>query len=408
MSKMHTTDQQPIEGDVRELPIPTTDLELIPNIYKEQDELFEEPPVQHTKRSILPLIVVCLLSLLVGTLGMLVVYPLFFQRTTITLYADKQTVQQNVTLADIPLRTLTPVKQVATKTLQTTGMVTRAATQAQGTLVFYNSALVAQTIYAGSALYVGTIEVVTDANVTVPAGTLATNGSAQVTAHTTSAGSAMNIAADTIYGPCCKENIKARNLAFWGGADAVTYHTPTQQDITGAATLLQKSLDGQAQKSVLAQVQNDETLLPTSCTLSTTSDVPPGQAANTVTVTDTEMCTGEIYSTSAVQTQAEQLLGAKAGSMYQPVGEIQTQVTGVDGRKMQVALRGVYAYSISPTDTERLKRSLSGKARQDAYVQLLQMQGVTKVQIQGSSILSSWFPTLDVLPDKSRIDILTQ
>jgi hypothetical protein len=106
------------------------------------------------------------------------------------------------------------------QTVPTTGQGHHDAQAAHGSITFYNAAPYEQTVAAGTLLTgMDGVQVVTDVDATLPAGTLATNGQRTVAAHAVLPGPAGNIRAGDIYGACCRLNVFAVNSAFTGGTD---------------------------------------------------------------------------------------------------------------------------------------------------------------------------------------------
>ena len=78
------------------------------------------------------------------------------------------------------------------------------------------------------------VEVVTLQDAVIPAGTLATNGRVTVPAQAVNVGPQGNIAANDMYGKCCRDNVFVSNGPFRGGQNARSYQMVTQQNINSA------------------------------------------------------------------------------------------------------------------------------------------------------------------------------
>lgn len=86
---------------------------------------------------------------------------------------------------------------------------------------------------------------------------------------------------------------------FRGGQNARSYHMVTQQDINSAVLTLKTSLDQSVQAALSQQVQPDETLVaPVPCRSRVAPDHQAGSEATQVSVTVSETCTGQVYTTS--------------------------------------------------------------------------------------------------------------
>ena len=127
------------------------------------------------------------------------------------------------------------------------------AQAAHGLVTFYNALPAPQTIPAGEML-IGR----QNGQVTVPARSQPTQG---------------NIAANDLYGKCCRDNVFVSNDPFHGGESARSYQMVAQQDISAVASSLKASLDQSVQAALSQQVQSNETLVtPVPCSSTVTPD----------------------------------------------------------------------------------------------------------------------------------------
>ena len=207
------------------------------------------------------LIPVGLVSLVLALVGVLVIAPLFAESATISITPDVQNVTATGNIT-IPARTLVHKTMTLSEQVKTTGTAHQAATQAHGWITFYNALQTPQTIPVGTLLIgVDGSHVTTDGDAYIPGGTLATNGSATVLAHTTIAGVAGNIQAGDINGACCRDYVFAYNSAFTGGQDAREYRTATTADINVGSkeldSLITTQLTTDARKQLAAN-RDDE------------------------------------------------------------------------------------------------------------------------------------------------------
>src|SRR5262249_20197526 len=142
----------------------------------------------------------------------------------------------------------------------TTGRTNLPAQPGRGTITFYNSALVPQTISAGTLLTgQDSVQIVTDKAVTVTAGKLEINGKATVAAHVIQTGSVGNVRANDIYGSCCLLDIKAANSAFTGGQEAQTYRSVAKSDVDNAVAKLSAMLAQAINAAFGSQLSSNET-----------------------------------------------------------------------------------------------------------------------------------------------------
>jgi hypothetical protein len=314
------------------------------------------------------------------------------------------------TTTTIPGRLLPTFAASQQKTVQTTGAGHSDAQAARGVITFYNSALYAQTIPAGTLLTgADSIQVVTDTDAVIPAGSLSVNGQATVSAHAVEVGPQGNINAGDIYGPCCRQNVMAANSAFSGGALARDYRVVSQQDLQGSTQSLTSALSKSMQAAEENQVNARETLItPPLCTSTTTSDHQAGDEAQQVSVTVQERCTGVVYSTAAMQQVMMQASASEAsktlGSDYRMLSTPQLTVTlpaqqqqQQDKITVQVKSASTWAYHFSDSQLTSMRASIAGMSTQTASKWLLRVPGVQQATFNSTN-------GSDVLPqDVSRI-----
>jgi hypothetical protein len=219
---------------------------------------------------------------------------------------------------------LPPVTLQNSLTVTTSGHKHIAATQGWGVVTFYNGLPQQQTIAAGELLTGNDgEEVVTDYDVTIPAGSLSTNGAASVLAHALDYGPAGNIQAGDIYGPCCRAWIKVVNSTFTGGHAARDYAVVTKADIDAATA----SLLAQENAMLDYRISADETLLtPVPCTTHTASNHRAGDIAQQVIVTVKESCSPSAYKPRDVQ---HSLIALVAGKTKQAALSALLRLSGV-------------------------------------------------------------------------------
>jgi hypothetical protein len=367
-------------------------------------------PVQPRRRvSMCPRLVVLMVTLvavltaLIG-LNIGVVLPsLVAPSATVTLTTTSQHITTTSTLqlvtsgiADptkhqIPGRALPAVTMSEQKTVTTTGIGHQDATSAHGSLTFYNSATYSQMVPAGT-LVVGAdgTQVVTDADVTIPAALFPTFGLRSVLAHAVLAGPQGNIRAGDIYGACCRVNVSAVSSAFTGGQHARIYQIVAPQDLQGVVSRVKTSLELSVQAALKTQVQASETLvIPLDCTQHVTPDHEVGTEAATVTVMIDETCTGNVYDTQVFTSMTTQNAthGAvsRLGMGYTPT-DIQTSITQVTPKAhgtlaLQVTSRSVWAYQYGPEQEQRIKAMIAGMTKDRARAMVLHLVGVQSASV---------------------------
>jgi hypothetical protein len=381
-----------------------------------EQETTEEPALpplpRKPRRRALPFVVGVLCVLVLGLLSVATFLLILEPSATVTIIpASAQltmtrtitviSAHANVAQQQIPGRPLATITLSQAKTVSVTGIGLQRAQAAHGLVTFYNALPAPQTIPTGELLTGRAgVEVVTDEDAVIPAGTLATNGQVTVPAQAVNVGPGGNIAAGDMYGKCCRDNVFVSNGPFHGGQDARSYQMVAPQDINGATSGLKASLDQGVQAALSQQVQSNETLLtPVPCTSSVTPDHKVGEEASQVQVTVSETCTGEVYDTGAlhdllIQKTAQQAI-KQLGTGYGLIGNLQTSITKamVNTRQgtatLQVKISSTWVYQFSQTRQDQMKLKIRGKSKDEAIVLLLHMPGAQTVSIStknGSTI----------------------
>jgi Baseplate J-like protein len=345
-------------------------------------------------------------SLALGATLALVISPLLFASATITLTPEAHTLSTAVSIP-LPVRLFPADHESLTRTIAATGIATRPATRARGSITFYNALPAAETIPAGTLLMGSSgVPVLTEQDADLPAASPPTEGATTVSAQAESTGSSGNIAAGTIGGPCCRAYVLAYNGGFSGGTDARTYRTPTPADIANALAPLRSQLDRRVQGALHAWLQPGEVLLPPTCDATTSTSAQPGAEADHITVMVRETCTAAAYNEGEVHQAATARLAALAshqfGPAYRLVGAAHAEITGAtvtNGHAtVHLQVGGQYEYSFSREQLGHLRSQLVGVGRDRARVILNHVAGVTQARIQSSSA---------TLPgDPSRIHIV--
>jgi len=329
---------------------------------------------------------------------------------TVTIIPKSQTVSTSATII-LPARVLPALTLSQSQTAKATGKRHQDATQAQGTITFYNGLFTSQTIAAGTILTGSNgVQVITDQDANIPPDNPPVNGQATVTAHTVSVGSAGNIPAGDIDQQCCLTAVKAVNTeAFTGGQNAREYLVVTKADINQPATVLTASLEKSERAALTAQLNPGEALITPPCNNQIITSHKTGDEAREVTVTLSETCTGIVYDAHNVYTNATQLITSKAlkrlGTGYTPVGDTQViiihakiidQARGI--ATISVKCEAIYMYQLSPGEKKQLLHLIAGRTKPQAIHTLLSLPGV-----QGASInsASATLPT-----DPGRITIV--
>jgi hypothetical protein len=341
-----------------------------------------------------------LFGLALGVAAALLITPWLTASATVILTPSSRTLRTDVAIVAGPTThsevyaDLFPAeRQSLSRTVATTGTATQPAAVAHGSITFYNALPSPQTIAAGTLLMSASgVPVLTEEVADIPAGTGSANGMTTVSAQAENSGPEGNITANDIRGPCCRAYVLAYSSAFSGGREARTYHTPTAADIAMTSTPLTQQVDNRMQRTLRAQLQAGEVMLPPKCATTPTSSAEPGTEAEHVTVTAVETCSTAAYHESDLEAAATGRLSALAvqqlGARYQLSGRVDATITSAtvtsDLVTFHLHLSGVYAYSFNQQQMAQLRSQLLGVSRDRARVILDHLAGMTHVQIQSS------------------------
>lgn len=283
-------------------------------------------------------------------------------------------------------------------TVPATGTGHQTAEPGHGLVMFYNAAPQVQTIPAGTLLTgKDGVEVVTEADVLIPAGTLATNGQVSILAQAVNVGPGGNIAAGDLYGACCREGIYVQNtVAFTGGHDAYSYPMVTAQDIEKAKAALHTSLMQSVQAAFAAELTASEALItPIPCQETSYGNAVVGQDATSVTIGVSETCQDVAYDIQALAVLVTKQLQKQAAQHLNPhyalSGAVTTAITKMTtkGTTLLLTVKGtcMLIYQFSLTDLQRLAQMIAGKSNTDATRLLAEQPGVSQVEMNTSGTL---------------------
>ena len=256
-------------------------------------EIPAEPPAPSTYTLLLVLFVAMLLPaacLLIQVYVML--HPL---AATVSILASQQEALPGT-------RLLHPITLSQSQAGPTTGIGHEAARTATGTVTFYNGLFTAQLIPQGT-VFTGSdgVQVMTDADIDIPAGSPPVYGQASVFAHALLPGIAGNIQAGDI-STTIANGILVKNLgAFYGGKNARNYHTVTKDDINILATAVQANFSNRLEKLFGQQLQQGEVLTTPQCNPLITANHQVGQEASQVQIMVKETCKAEAYSLDRIK-----------------------------------------------------------------------------------------------------------
>ncbi len=356
-------------------------------IVREEDE--EPPPIVESKppRSRHPDRPAYIITV-IGWLAILAIfasgmYQLLTSTATITIIATRATIVTQATIT-IPAHVFPEISKQESTTVPTSGHGHQVARQGYGSVTFYNAATYAQTIEAGTLLVANSGEqVVTDSEVSIPAGNLATNGRASVIAHALDYGPQGNIAAGDIYGPCCRALVQVANSAFSGGQNARDYKAVARSDVDGEARIL----IAQIKQGIHVQTAPGEQLL-MPCKSAVKSDHSIDAEASMVRVSVSQVCAPVAYKAGEFESLAERALTTQAtaqlGSGITRISEISTKIsnTALQGETLQMStlISGGYGYRY---DSQQLAQLVTGKSEEAAAAMLSKAPGVQRIQVSG-------------------------
>jgi hypothetical protein len=324
---------------------------------------------------------------------------------TVTLVPASQTVAGNFAILavtgtpnssqrEVQARELSYTTPVQSKTVKATGVVNTPGTRATGTLTFYNASFAEYTVSAGTVITGNSgVAVITNAAAYIPAAVFGGGyGTTSVSAHAVNIGASGNIGALDISKTCCgSSSVVVRNLgAFSGGQDPQHYTAVQQSDIDNVANPLLNPTEQSALTTLKGERHaNEQFVGQPKCTPNVAANPPVGSKSQTVTVSVSASCSGEVYDHSgavalaitSLQNQASKVPGAN----YKLVGQIVptiTQLAVVDNKgtiSMVIKAEGIWEYNFSKTQEAQLAQKIAGKSQSVAQAILAGQEGVGKV-----------------------------
>ena len=369
-----------------------------------------------TRRWVVPLIILLLLTLLLATGVFAAVNPTAFSSVigrrvasvlpgvgspaTISITPASKTVSNNFVIQavtqnpdpnklQVSMRTVSANPPAQTRSVTGTGQGQIPEKEAHGIITFFNPNSSAVYISAGTVFTVNGVRIATDSLVAVPAAQLPVTGQATVPAHALNGGSASNISAGAISGGCCVSGVQAKNTdAFTGGQDPVSYKYVSQADVNAVVDPLVSTLSQDAQTAFTKQLRSNEQLAGKP-TCSQNTDVPKnkigsqGQTITSVQVTVSATCTGIVYDYQGAQQVTLQRLQTQAakdlGASYKLVGNVIPSIQKVNRQGQDVTMlttaQGIWVYQFSDSQQNQLKQALAGKKITQARAILSQLTG---------------------------------
>lgn len=310
------------------------------------------------------------------------------------------------------------------KTVKATGVVSVPDTYATGTLTISNYNLFPITVNAGNIIPKnagGTIQMVLDATVTIPAGQKVGPAIVTIPAHVVQMGTLGNIPPYSFFycnGTCPINGVTTgwtaqNDLSFIGGQHLQSYTTVQQSDINGAVNALIKSPASNPEQVLQGQIHANEQLISTlQCKPAVTSNHVVGDRAISVTVTATFTCTGKVYDRNGARALATKLLvdqslnSRDAGYILENIATALSNATLTDAEqgtiRLTVNVEGLWIFQFGIAQKQQLARLLTGKTRQVATDLLRREAGVSQVNIQ---VVKGNGNSLPTYPDQINIII---
>jgi hypothetical protein len=280
-------------------------------------------------------------------------------------------------------------------TIQTTGALSRAGTQAYGIVLFTNSTSQSVAIPAQLILTTSSgIRFQTTQAVEVPPHHAGEDGKSSVPTQAINPGAAGNIPAHALDGTCCKNGISVTNPApFSGGTDTQMLHTLSQTDVESAKNMLIAKLQPQLALQLQKKLSNDDIMAVQPMYVVTVSPSSPvGTPIDQVQVAITLQGTVVVYSHKVVNQTIAQLLNREAmkilGNSYHLQGTPSIAAPHIvqQGKGgliyLNVSAQGLWVYLLSVEQLHQWRQSIKGATSAAALAYLTTQPGVGTVQLR--------------------------
>jgi hypothetical protein len=373
------TEPEVIEGEV---------VELEPQVRPEASPL----PKQKPYWLLIPFAIVLCLLFLAGSY----VLPLLTPSAIVLIIPTEQHLA-TTTAIQVHGRLLPALILSQSQTVPATGKRHQDATQAQGTITFYNGLLTWQTIPARTTVTgQDRVAISTDQAARIPPAsntTPPTFGQVTVAAHAVQPGARGNIPPYDINGSCCGSSILVKNTsAFSGGQNERDATVVTRQDINNAVTSLLITLSQVEAAALQVQLHPGEALIPSNCCPHISTDRQIGEEAKHVQVSVSVTCGGIAYAAHEVDQGATQMATTASanhfGTGYIPLGGTHVTIThAIITNQAQgmvtvtVKIAATVVYQITPGEKEQMRHLIVGKTPQRAQALLLQLPGIAGAAI---------------------------
>lgn len=287
------------------------------------------------------------------------------------------------------------------------------ATQASGSLTFYNGSTVPQTVASNTRIVNAEgVAVVTDEAANMKAADPPNSfGTATVNAHAVISGASGNIGAFSIDETCCAsdDSVKVKNTAaFTGGQDARSYTFVQQSDVDGATLTLSNTANKIAQTSLSAQIRPNEALYPQSvqCKPTVASNPAVNEIATNATVTVRVTCVGDVYDKAGAISLADTEFNADSqkqlGPDYALQGSVKTNLVQVSFDithttiSLHIRVEGQWVFQFNNERRQAFVKLIVARNIKQAYGILSKQHGVLGVAIK----IPWWVPPIirDTLP----------
>lgn len=293
-------------------------------------------------------------------------------------------------------RVLSPLAISQSQTVPTTGKGHQDAKAATGFITFYNGRSNSFTLAAGTTVTGASgIEVITNQDAIIPAGTPPTYGETTVPASALVTGRRGNISVGDINSSIAIAVFVKNLTPFHGGQEERDFSTVSKQDINKISTRLIPTLTQSIQGALQGQLIPREQLHLLPCTPTVTSDHPIGQEATLVKVTVSATCSAVAYTSRELVEKATALLFTQArqklGTGYSLIGDVEVSVKQATVTRTSKPLvffsffsQGTWVYALNKSEQQHIKQLIAGKTKQAALHILLSVQGIERASLAWS------------------------
>lgn len=311
------------------------------------------------------------------------------------LIASPKTLQPDITSRTLPDRALS-VTLNNSQAVSTSGTKIIPGTQASGTLQFVNKSHQNVSVQQGMQFTANNgVVVMLEQAVVIPPRSDGQNGTITAPAIAVEQGANGNIAANTLFTPCCNSQqvIVSNPQPFSGGTDARQVSIVAQADLDNVLKALSPALQQQALQKLQGQLASGEVEAGhPSISTRESSNPPVGAQASTVTVQVFLTAQVMAYHTQVARQMAEELIMSQAeqqlGNNYQLKNPLAIAAPVFNSQKpgglvyLSVSVSGLWLYNLTQQEVDGWRQSIKGATVQLAETYINSQPGVASVKIQ--------------------------